>query len=372
MAIKRDFYEVLGVSRDASGEEIKKAFRKLAFQYHPDHNNGPDAEDKFKEINEAYQVLSDSEKRAYYDRFGRVGNANWQTGFEGFDFGGLGDIFDAFFGGATSARSRRVPKKGADIRVELSLTFEEAAFGTSKELEIWRIEYCSICNGLGSSPGTKPDTCPECGGNGQVRRVSQSIFGRFAQVIVCPRCNGEGTVITQFCPQCRGDGKQKLKRKITVNIPAGVSEDYPMRMNGEGSAGIYGGASGDIYVRFSVKPHEFFLRQGDDIFYELPLNFAQAALGTEIEVPTLYGDTTLKIPSGTQDGKIFNLKGKGIQHVHGRGKGDQLVGVRIVTPQSLNREQKKLFEELAKSLPGAKIPDGTRKTRADKSRYSFD
>jgi molecular chaperone DnaJ len=372
MAIKRDYYEVLGVSRDASGEQIKKAFRKLAFQYHPDYNSGSDAEDKFKEISEAYQVLSDNEKRAYYDRYGRMSDANWQTGFEGFDFGGLGDIFDAFFGGATSTRTRRTPRKGADLKTEISLTFEEAVFGTDKEINIWRVETCSVCHGVGASPGTQPAKCMECNGSGQVRRVSQSIFGRFVQVVACPRCNGEGTVIHEYCPQCKGDGRQKVKRKVTVTIPPGVSEEHPMRLKGEGSAGIYGGGPGDVYVTFMVKPHELFVRDGNDIFCELHINFAEAALGTTIEIPTLYGDVALKIPAGTQDGKVFNLKGKGVQRIDGRGKGNQLVGIRVVTPQSLDRDQKKLFEMLAESLPGAKISGDMHKGKTDRSRYSFD
>jgi molecular chaperone DnaJ len=372
MAIKRDYYEVLGVSRDASGEQIKKAFRKLAFQYHPDYNSGSDAEDKFKEISEAYQVLSDNEKRAYYDRYGRMSDANWQTGFEGFDFGGLGDIFDAFFGGATSTGTRRTPRKGADLKTEISLTFEEAVFGADKEINIWRVETCSVCHGVGASPGTQPAKCMECNGSGQVRRVSQSIFGRFVQVVACPRCNGEGAVIHEYCPQCKGDGRQKVKRKVTVTIPPGVSEEHPMRLKGEGSAGIYGGGPGDVYMTFMVKPHELFVRDGNDIFCELHINFAEAALGTTIEIPTLYGDVALKIPAGTQDGKVFNLKGKGVQRIDGRGKGNQLVGIRVVTPQSLDRDQKKLFEMLAESLPGAKISGDMHKGKTDRRRYSFD
>jgi molecular chaperone DnaJ len=372
MAIKGDYYEILGVSRNASGEEIKKAFRKLAFQYHPDYNSGPDAEDKFKEINEAYQVLSDGEKRAYYDRFGQVSDANWPSGFEGFGFGGLGDIFDAFFGGATATRTRRAPKRGSDLKTEISLTFEEAVFGVEKEVDIWRVETCSVCHGTGASPGTKPVKCTECEGSGQVRRVSQSIFGRFVQVVVCPRCDGEGTIINEYCPQCKGDGRQKVRRNIKVPVPAGVSEEHPMCIKGEGSAGIYGGGPGDIYVSFSIQRHDLFVRNGNDIFCELEINFAEAALGTTVEVPTLYGDVTLKIPAGTQDGKVFHLKGKGVQRIDGHGKGSQLIGVRVVTPQSLDKEQKKIFETLAQSLPGAKISDAMRKGKTDRGRYSFD
>jgi molecular chaperone DnaJ len=351
MQSERDYYEILGVSRNATSEEIKKAFRKLAFQCHPDHNSDPEATEQFKEVNEAYEVLCDAEKRASYDRFGKVGTSDFQNGFDSFNFGGFGDIFEAFFGGATTTAKSRSPKKGSDLQAKLTLTFEEAAFGVDKHIEVVRIENCTLCHGVGSKPGTNPQKCPECNGTGQVRRTQESLFGRFVQVTTCSKCQGDGTTITDPCPECKGDGRVKAKRKIAVSIPAGVDESYRVRLNGEGQAGIYGGQPGDIYINFIIEPHAVFLREGNDVLCELVINIAQAALGGNIEVPTLEGTATLKIPPGTQNGKVFQLKGKGISRLDGKGKGDQLVQVLIATPQSLNEKQKKLFEELAKTLP---------------------
>ena len=356
MTHNRDYYEILGVSRNASDEEIKKAFRKLAFKYHPDHNNESGAEEKFKEINEAYEVLSDSKKRASYDRYGNVATADW-FGFEDIGLGGLGDIFDAFFGATTARAQHRSPQKGADLRANLTLSFEEAVFGMEKQLEISRIENCSVCQGLGSQPGTNPQKCPSCNGNGEIRRTQQSLFGRFVHTAICPHCKGEGIVINNPCRQCKGSGKERIKRKLTVTVPPGIDESYQMRLSNEGDAGRYGGPPGDIFINFSVKPHKFFVRKGFDIFYELPVNFAQAALGDTLEVPTLDGKTTLKIPQGTQNGKVFHIKGKGIPRLHGRGKGDQMVTIRVITPQSMDANQRRLFEELARTLPSAKMPE---------------
>ncbi|MCJ7515319.1 MAG: molecular chaperone DnaJ [Dehalococcoidia bacterium] len=353
----RDYYKTLGVPRNATDEEIKKAFRRLAFKYHPDHNHEPEAEEKFKEINEANEVLSNAEKRASYDRFGRVATAD-VFGFEDVGFGGLGDIFDAFFGATTTRTQHRSPQKGADLRANLNLSFEEAVFGASKELETWRIENCSICHGVGSQPGTNPQKCPNCNGNGEVRRIQQSLFGRFVHAATCPHCRGEGTVINNPCRQCKGSGKERVKRKLTVNIPAGIDENYQMRLSHEGDAGKYSGSPGDIYINFSVKPHKFFVRKEYDIFYELPINFAQATLGDDIEVPALDGKVMVKIPAGTQNGKTFRIKGKGVPHLHGRGKGDQLVVARVITPRSIDDDQRRLFEKLAKTLPTAKMPEG--------------
>jgi len=356
MRAEKDYYEILGISRDASTEQIKRAFRKLAFQYHPDHNRDPEAGEKFKEINEAYEILCDSEKRASYDRYGRVATSDWPGGFESFSFGGFGDLFEAFFGGATTgATKRRAPTKGADLQANITLSFEEAVFGAKKEIEIARIENCPLCRGVGSKPGTNPQKCPDCNGNGQVRRTHESLFGHFVQVVTCPRCGGEGTSISDPCPECKGGGKVKVKRKIAFTVPAGVDENYRMRLNGEGQAGVYGGSTGDVYVNFSIQPHEIFVREGNDIICELSINFAQAALGDSIEVPTLDGPTMLKIPPGTQSGRVFQLKGKGVSHVDGKGRGDQLIQVNIATPQSLDPNQKKLFEELARTLPGAEV-----------------
>lgn len=352
MAVKRDYYEILGVSRDASESEIKAAFRKLAFQYHPDKNQGDGAEEKFKEVNEAYEVLSDQEKRANYDRFGHTqsGFAGGGQGFEGFGFEGMGSIFDAFFGGGAGAATRQGPARGGDIQYNLEMTLEEAFKGIDKELKISRTEHCSVCSGSGSKPGSQPAQCPECGGSGQVRRVQQSIFGRFTNISTCMRCQGEGRIITDPCSQCRGAGKEKFQRNIKVKVPPGVDSGSRIRLTGEGDAGSRGGPAGNLYVNIAVKPHKLFVREEDDILYELPLNFAQAALGIELEVPTLDGDAKLKIPAGSQAGQIFKLKNKGIPHLHGHGQGSQQVRLKVVTPESLTKKQRQLFEELAKEL----------------------
>ncbi len=354
MSSKRDYYEVLGIDRNATDEKIKGAFRKLAFKYHPDHNRDNGAEEKFKEINEAYEVLSDPDKRAAYDRFGHGGNGGlFRQGSEGFDFGGFGDIFDAFFGSATTA-TRHAPQRGADLHYRITITFEEAAFGIGKEINILRTENCSLCQGIGCQPDSQPARCPNCNGSGQVRQVQQSIFGRFTNITTCPQCHGEGRIITEPCPQCRGTGKEKRQRSILVKIPSGVEDGSRIRLSGEGDVGIRGGSPGNLYLSLSVKEHEFFTRDGDNILYELPINFAQAALGDEVEVPTLEGNTKLKIPAGSQTGKVLRLKNKGIPHLHGSGRGDQLVRLLVVTPESLNKEQHQLFEELAKILGTAK------------------
>jgi len=356
MAIKQDYYEVLGVSRNASDEEIKRAFRKLAFQHHPDRNKDLGAEEKFKEINEAYQVLSDPEKRSRYDRYGRV---DVVEGFPDFGFGGLGDIFESFFDGFNTPFGRtaqRVPQRGDSLQSHLTLSFTEAVFSCSKEVEIQRIEFCPLCHGIGSKPGTNPETCPDCRGTGQVRRVQQSIFGRFTHITTCSRCGGSGTVISNPCSQCQGRGRTKVKRKVMVKVPAGVDDGQRLRLDGEGSAGLYGGPPGDLYITFSVKPHNLFHRDGSDILCELPINFAQAALGDEVRVPSLDGKVDLKIPPGTQNGKTFRLKGKGISYIDGKGRGDLLVKVAIITPQHLDKNQRHLFEELAKILPRTEPP----------------
>ena len=356
MPAKRDYYEVLGINRNTSEEKIKAAFRKLAFKYHPDHNHDDGAEEKFKEINEAYEVLSDPEKRVTYDRFGHSGSQGFfGQGFEGFNFGGFGDIFDAFFGGATTA-TRQAPQRGADLHHTTTITFEEAAFGVDKEITILRTEHCSLCRGSGCQPGSQPSRCPDCNGSGQVRRIQQSIFGRFTNITTCPQCHGEGRIITEPCPQCRGTGKEKRRRSILVKIPAGVDDGSRIRLSSEGDVGARGGSSGNLYLSLSVKQHELFTRDGDDILYELPINFAQATLGDEIEVPTLEGNTKLKLPAGSQTGQVFRLKGKGIPHLHGRGRGDQFVKLVVVTPDSLTKRQRQLFEELAKTLGLAKRP----------------
>ncbi len=354
MPAKRDYYEVLGIARNATAEEIKKAFRKLAFKYHPDHNHTDGAEGKFKEVNEAYEVLSDLDKRAAYDRFGHSGADDlFGRGFEGFDLGGFGDIFNTFFGRATAA-NRQAPQRGTDLHCQIAISLEEAAFGSEREINISRSENCSLCHGIGSKPDSKPTRCPNCNGTGQVRRTQQSIFGRFTNITTCPQCHGEGKIITDPCPQCRGTGKEKHQRSISVKIPAGVDDNTQIRIKGEGNAGTRGGPSGNLNITLSVKQHELFIRDGDDLLYELPINFAQAALGAEVEVPTLNGEAKLKIPAGSQTSKVFRLKNKGIPHLNSRGCGDQLVTLLVVTPESLTEKQRQLFQELDQSLSPAK------------------
>jgi molecular chaperone DnaJ len=357
MAVKRDYYEVLGVSREASPEEIKKAFRKLAFQYHPDRNRDGDAADKFKEVNEAYEILSDADKRAAYDRYGHSGaEGMFGRGFEGFGFGDYGDIFEDFFNFFSGAgtTTRQAPRRGNDLRYRINITFEEAALGCEKEISISRTEVCGTCHGTRSKPGSQPVRCTACNGTGQVRRVQRSLFGQFVNTAVCGQCHGEGTIITEPCQDCKGSGLQKQKRNISVKVPAGVDDGNGIRLSGEGDAGSRGGSPGNLYVVISVARHEFFTREGDNVIFELPVNFAQAALGTEVEVPTLYGETRLKIPAGSQNGKVFKLNNKGIPHLRSGGRGDHLVVLRVVTPESLSKEQRKLFEDLAKSLEKGK------------------
>ncbi|MCL2706737.1 MAG: molecular chaperone DnaJ [Dehalococcoidia bacterium] len=353
MTAKRDYYEVLGISRNAGSDEIKQAFRKLAFQYHPDKNPGADAADKFKEASEAYQVLCDQEKRQAYDRFGHAGVDGATRGFEG--FGGMGSIFEDFynfFGDAAGGRNASV--RGEDIHVSLDLTFEEAALGADKEIRIQRSENCSVCHGSGAKPGTQPQSCPECKGSGRVQRVQQSLFGRFTNVISCPRCSGSGQIITDACPNCRGSGHERFARNINLSVPAGVDNGIRMQMSGQGHAGERGGMPGNLMVSIRVKPHEFFKREDSNIIYNLKVNFAQAALGVDLTVPTIYGDAQIKILAGSQGGEVFTLKGKGIPHFRRSGKGDQLVCLTVVTPSKLTKEQRSLFEELAVSFEAKK------------------
>jgi molecular chaperone DnaJ len=350
MSAKRDYYDVLGVERNASDEDVKKAFRKLAFQYHPDKNPDNGAADKFKEINEAYQVLGDPEKRASYDRFGHAGVSGSSFGggggFEDFGFGGFGEIFETFFGGM-GAQTSRGPQRGVDLSCELKLSFEEAALGTEKEISIRRTEYCSDCKGSGAKPGTQPISCTECGGTGKLRRVQQSIFGRFTNVVTCPRCRGEGKVVSTPCPHCRGTGRESFERQISVTIPAGVDAGTRVQLTGQGDVGERGGAAGNLFVDLKIKPHEIFRREDSNIIYNLSVNITQASLGAEIDIPTLYGDVSLKIPAGSQNGAVFTLKGKGVPYFRRPGKGDEIVRLTVLTPEKLTKEQKRLMEELA-------------------------
>jgi molecular chaperone DnaJ len=348
MAIKRDYYEVLGVSRSASAEELKRAYRKLALQYHPDRNpNDPQAESRFKEVNEAYEVLSDQSKRQRYDTFGHAGT----QGMPGFDFGGAGfgginDIFDMFFGAGAGARTRTGPRRGADLRLDLRLTFEEAVFGVERELTIPRAEACEACQGTGAAAGTSPQTCPQCRGSGQVRRTTQSIFGQIVNVTSCPRCGGEGKVIERPCRSCGGSGHVPGEKKVRVNIPGGVDSGSRIRLSGEGEPGPRGGGPGDLYIDINVKPHPVLKRNGTDIVYELPLSVAQAALGDTVEIPTVDGSERIEIPAGTQYGKTLRLHGHGIPHLRSGRRGDQIVFVRVVIPTNLTEEQRQALHKL--------------------------
>jgi molecular chaperone DnaJ len=351
-----DYYDTLGVSRSASAEDIKRAFRRLAMEFHPDRNQQPGAEARFKAINEAYEVLSDPDKRAAYDRFGVAGVSGMgERGFEGFsNFGGFGDIFDAFFGG-TATRNRQTAQRGRDLHDEVTITFEQASLGTETDIEITRLENCAICGGKGSEPGSQPDKCPACNGAGEVRRVQQSIFGQFVNVATCERCHGAGRIISRPCTSCRGSGRERKQRKLVIKIPAGVDTGSQMRLSGEGEAGVNGGGPGNLYITINVQAHEFFQREGDDLIYDLPLNFAQAALGDEVEIPSLEGRMSLKIPAGTQSGRVFQLRDKGMPHLRGGGRGNELVRVRVITPTSITKEQRRLFEQLGSSLGSAEL-----------------
>ena len=357
---KRDYYEVLGVAKDASPDEIKKAYRKLARQHHPDANpDSKDAEAKFKEISEAYVVLSDSEKRAGYDRFGHAGaDGQGFGGFEGFsgDFGGLGDIFEMFFGGG-GGRRRSGPERGADIRADLELNLKEAAFGLEREIKVPRVEACGTCGGSGAAPGSKPKTCLACAGTGQMQFAQSTPFGRIVQSRTCDRCRGTGQIIDKPCPTCRGEGHVRKTRNIKVKVPPGVDNGSRLRLSGEGEAGAKGGPPGDLYVYIHVKAHRVFRREGDDLVCEVPVSYTQAALGDELEVPTLEGNEKLKIPEGTQSGTVFRIKGNGVPHVNGYGRGDQHVLVKVVTPSKLTEKQKELLREFARL--GADTPQAS-------------
>jgi len=350
MANKRDYYEVLGVGKEANADELKKAYRKLAREYHPDVNKAADAESKFKEIKEAYDVLSDDQKRATYDRFGHVdpNQGMGGGGFGGQDFGGFGDIFDMFFGGGGgSRRDPNAPQRGNDLQYTMTIEFKEAVFGKETDITIPRTENCDTCHGSGAKPGTKPETCSTCRGSGQQEVVQNTAFGRIVNRRVCSTCNGQGKIIKEKCGDCHGSGKVKKQRKIHVKIPAGVDDGAQLRISGEGEPGLRGGPSGDLYIILRVKPHDFFEREGDDIYCEIPLTFAQAALGDEIEIPTLTEKVKLKIPAGTQTDTHFRLKGKGVPRLRGYGQGDQHVKVVVVTPTNLNEEQKELLRNFA-------------------------
>ena len=359
MAEKRDYYEVLGVEKGASEDEIKKAYRKLAKANHPDlHPGDKECEERFKEINEAYEVLSDPDKRAKYDQFGHAafdpsaggpGGAGF-GGFGGFGdiFGGgfgdiFGDIFGGGFGGGQSQRSG--PRRGENLRVRLNITFEEAAFGCEKEINVGRVEQCPDCKGTGCAPGTTPEVCPDCNGTGSVRTTQRTPFGMVQTSGACKKCGGRGKIIHQPCPRCGGRGAVRKNQTIKVKIPAGIDDGQTLNLRGKGNAGLDGGPAGDLLITVFVKPHPLFERDGNSVLMEMPVTFAQAALGAEIEVPTIDGRIEYKIPEGTQTGTTFRMRGKGIQNVNGRGRGDQYVRVNIEVPKNLSDKQKKLLRE---------------------------
>ncbi len=372
---KRDYYEVLGVSKDASQDEIKKAYRKLAMKYHPDRNPGDkEAEEKFKEAAEAYEVLSDPDKRAKYDRFGH-GGLKGDPSFHGFtdindifshfsdifggSFGGGGSIFDDFFGGgrssAHSSTRRATGTPGSDLRITLKLTLEEIAKGTTKKVKLKRYEVCDVCGGTGASSPSAFKTCQVCGGSGEIRQVSRSIFGQFVNIAPCKNCNGTGKVISDPCKKCKGEGRIYTEATININVPPGVTDNSYMTLRGEGNAGKNGGPAGDIIVIFKELPHEYFIREGDNIIYNLYLSYPELVLGTEVEVPTLSGRAKLKIEPGLQPGKYLKMREKGIPHLHSHGAGDQLVKVNVHVPKHINSRERELLKELSK-MPNIQAP----------------
>lgn len=359
MADKRDYYEVLGVSKTASADEIKKAYRALAKKYHPDLNkDNPSAEAKFKEANEAYEVLSDPEKKQRYDQFGHAGvdpsagggYGGYGGGFGGFGDVDLGDIFGSFFGGGFGGGGsrRNAPQRGNDIERRVELTFEEAAFGVTKNINVSRTENCTTCGGSGAKKGTSPKTCPVCGGSGQVKSTQQTPFGAFSTSRTCDRCRGTGKIIEQPCDTCRGTGSVRKNRTIEVKIPAGIDNGQTLSVSGEGEKGLRGGPAGDLLVTVVIKPHEIFKRRGFDVLCEVPISFVQAALGSEIEVPTLDGKVKYSIPEGTQTGTVFRLRERGIKKLRQSSKGDMYITVKVEVPKNLTAQQKEKLEEFGK------------------------
>ncbi len=362
MADKRDYYEVLGVEKSASEAELKSAYRKLAKKYHPDLNkDNKDAEAKFKEVNEAYEVLSDAEKRQKYDQFGHAGvDPNFGSGYGGgygggfgFDDFDIGDIFGSFFGGGFgggSSSRRNAPTRGESIRTSIVLTFEEAAFGCTKEVSVSKTEKCSECGGTGAEKGTTAETCSHCHGTGSVKTTRRTPLGMVSSSSVCPNCRGTGKIIKTPCKKCSGTGKEKITKKLSVNIPAGIDDGQTVSLRGEGNVGSNGGPNGDVLITVSVRPHHILERDGTSIMCDVPITFTQAVLGDEIEVPTLDGKVKLPIPEGTETGKVFRLRGKGVPVLNTSRRGDQYVRVNIEVPKNLTKKQKELLRDFAKSV----------------------
>ena len=360
MANKRDYYEVLGLSKGASLDEIKKAYKKLAKQYHPDLNpDSKTAEEKFKEINEAFGVLSDDNARARYDQFGHngpsldgFGQGGGFGGFGGGGFGSMSDIFESFFGGGFAAQSDpSAPRQGADLRFDISISFEEAASGLEKDITVSRMENCDSCGGSGAAPGTSRKKCMACAGTGKTRITQSTAFGQFSTVRTCPTCNGSGYTINNPCTQCHGSGRRRRERSLKVKVPPGVDTGSRLRMAGEGEGGTNGGPPGDLFIYINVKPHKYFKRQGDNVLCDFNISFSEAALGGDVEVPTLDGKVKLTVPEGTQSGTTFRMRGRGFPKLRGYGRGDQHVRVKVITPTHLSPEQKELLQRLNELTP---------------------
>lgn len=353
MAKDKDYYKILGIDKNASKEEIKKAYKRLAKKYHPDLNKNEDAAEKFKEINEAASILGDEQKRAQYDQFGTTANGFGGTGFDFSDFSSFadfdfGDIFDAFFGGGFSRGGRSAARPGADLRYDIEIELEDAAFGAKKTITVPRLETCPNCEGTGAESDLDIEDCPDCNGSGIMKRQSRTPFGIFQTTTTCRKCNGTGKFIKKPCKECNSSGRVETEKKLTVEIPSGINNGNQIRISREGEAGYKGGPNGDLYVVVHINPHKIFKRQGTDLYLEMPITFSQAALGAEINVPLLKGKTKLKIPAGTQTNTIFRLKDRGIPNLHGYNKGSELVKVIVQVPKRLNKKQKKLLEEFEK------------------------
>ena len=362
MAVKRDYYEVLGVPRDASDEEIKRSFRRAAQRHHPDIDSTQGAEERFKELNEAYRILSDRQRRSAYDMFGHAGvdgaSAGTGGGFGG-GFGPFGDIFDAFFGGSPAGgRGRRRVVAGADLRYDLTIEFAEAVSGVRREISFPTLVRCATCEGMGAEPGSQREKCPECNGTGEKRRVAQTILGQMVNITACPRCNGDGSVISTPCPTCRGDGRVREQRTITVEVPAGIDSGQRIAIEGQGEDGPRGGPAGDLYVAVTVREHPQLLRRGTELYYELPVSFPQAALGASLEIPTVEGSEPIAVPAGTQSGTEMRLRGRGVPRLRGSGRGDLHVIVTVVVPHKPTKRERDLLKELGELGSPAVLPKG--------------